>query len=123
MGPSGSGTRFAARPAWLHAEDTLVQVARWMRGYHQAVADFIPPPNAAWRQGRLTGFFDWDFAGPATPEWDLALTAFTWVPLHVRYVVAAEGFTDFAATPLPTWRVSRDSALSDQVSGLPWDAP
>jgi hypothetical protein len=111
------------RPAWVHAEDTLVQVARWMRDYHQVVADFIPPPgavwreggtwspgliiahndatthNAAWCQGKLTGFFDWDFAGPATPEWDLALAAFTWVPLHVRYVVAAEGFTDFAARP------------------------
>ena len=55
--------------------------------------------NAAWHQGTLTGFFDWDFAGPATPEWDLALAAFSWVPLHVRYVVAAEGFTDFAARP------------------------
>jgi aminoglycoside phosphotransferase (APT) family kinase protein len=32
--------------------------------------------NAAWHQGKLTGFFDWDFAGPATPEWDLALAAF-----------------------------------------------
>ena len=21
-------------PAWVHAEDTLVQVARWMRDYH-----------------------------------------------------------------------------------------
>ena len=55
--------------------------------------------NAAWHQGRLTGFFDWDFAGPATPEQDLALAAFSWVPLHVRYVVAAEGFTDFTARP------------------------
>jgi hypothetical protein len=111
------------RPAWVHAEDTLVQVARWMRDYHLAVADFIPPSgaswrgggswspdliiahndatthNAAWHQGRLTGFFDWDFAGPARPEWDLALAAFSWVPLHARYVVAAEGFTDFAARP------------------------
>jgi hypothetical protein len=110
------------RPAWVYAEDTLVQVARWMRDYHQIVAGFIPPPgaiwreggtwspgliiarndatthNAAWHQGQLTGFFDWDFAGPATPEWDLALAAFAWVPPHVRYVVAAEGFTDFAAT-------------------------
>ena len=111
------------RPAWVHAEDTLVQVARWMRAYHQAVADFVPPPgaiwreggtwspgliiahndaashNAAWHQGKLTGFFDWDFAGPATPAWDLALSAFSWVPLHSRHVVAAEGFTDFAARP------------------------
>lgn len=111
------------RPAWVHAEDTLDQVARWMRAFHQAVADFVPPPgavwrgggiwspgliiahndaasyNAAWHQGKLTGFFDWDFAGPATPAWDLALAAFSWVPLHTRHWAAAEGFTDFAARP------------------------
>jgi hypothetical protein len=110
-------------PAWTHAEETLDQVARWMRAYHQAVADFTPPPgatwrtggtwtpgmiighndtapyNAAWHQGTLTGFFDWDFAGPATPQWDLAFAAFSWVPLHARQVVAAEGFTDFTARP------------------------
>ena len=110
-------------PAWTHAEGTLDQVALWMRAYHQAVADFTPPPgavwreggtwspgliighndtapyNAAWHQGTLAGFFDWDFAGPATPEWDLAFAAFSWVPLHARHVVATEGFTDFAARP------------------------
>jgi hypothetical protein len=110
-------------PAWVHADDTLDQVARWMRAYHQAVADFVPPPgavwrgggtwspglmighndaapyNAAWRHGALAGFFDWDFAGPATLEWDLAFAAFSWVPLHARHVVTAEGFTDFTARP------------------------
>jgi hypothetical protein len=111
------------RPAWVHAGDTLDQVARWMRACHQALAGFVPPPgalwrgggtwspgliiahndaatyNAAWHQGTLTGFFDWDFAGPATPEWDLAFAAFSWVPLHARHFIAAEGFTDFAARP------------------------
>jgi hypothetical protein len=111
------------RPAWVYAEDTLIQVARWMRGYHRAVAGFVPPPgavwrsggawspgqviahndaatyNAAWHCGTLTGFFDWDFAGPAAPGWDLAFAAVSWVPLHARQVVAAEGFTDFAARP------------------------
>jgi hypothetical protein len=110
-------------PAWTHADDTLDQVARWMRSYHQAAADFVPPPgavwreggywspgliighndaapyNAAWHQGTLAGFFDWDFAGPVTPEWDLAFAAFSWVPLHARHVVAEEGFTDFAGRP------------------------
>ena len=86
-----------------------------MRAYHQAVADFVPPPgavwreggtyspgliighndtdpnNAAWHQGTLAGFFNGDFAGPATPAWDLAFAAFSWVPLHARHVVAAEG--------------------------------
>jgi hypothetical protein len=33
--------------------------------------------NAARHQDKLTGFSDWDFAGPATPEWDLALAAFS----------------------------------------------
>jgi len=111
------------RPAWVYADDTLAQVAQWMRDYHQAVSEFVPPPdavwrggvtwspglivahndaatyNAAWHHGKLTGFFDWDFAGPATPAWDLALTAFSWVPLHARAVVAAEGFTEFADRP------------------------
>jgi Ser/Thr protein kinase RdoA (MazF antagonist) len=111
------------RPAWVYAEDTLDQVAHWIRDCHQDVGGFVPPPgaiwrggrtwspgliivhndatihNAAWHQGRLTGFFDWDFAGPATPEWDLALTAFSWVPLHARWFASAEGFTDFAARP------------------------
>ncbi|MFB9626186.1 phosphotransferase [Nonomuraea helvata] len=57
------------------------------------------PYNAAWADGRLVGFFDWDFAAPVTPEWDLAFTAFAWVPLHARDVVTAEGFTAFADRP------------------------
>ncbi|WP_035767855.1 phosphotransferase [Arthrobacter castelli] len=110
-------------PAWVHSEAALVQVAAWLRDYHQAVADFEPadddewrqgrewkpgliighndaaPYNAAWHDGRLTGFFDWDLAGPVGVTEDIAFTAFAWVPLHARSVVAAEGFTDFAARP------------------------
>jgi Phosphotransferase enzyme family len=110
-------------PAWVHSAAALDQTARWLHAFHDAVADFVPPPgatwrdggrwapgmiighndaapyNAAWRDGRLTGFFDWDFAGPVTPGRDLAFAAFSWVPLHARHVVAAEGFTDFAARP------------------------
>ncbi|WP_163508803.1 phosphotransferase [Fodinicola acaciae] len=107
-------------PRWVHAEETLDQVATWLRAYHEAVADFVPPDaamwrynrkwrpglivahndaapyNAAWRDDRLAGFFDWDFAGPVSRAADLAFVAFSWVPLHARQVVAAEGFTDFA---------------------------
>ncbi|MEU4689363.1 phosphotransferase [Actinoplanes sp. NPDC023714] len=110
-------------PAWVYSDDALVQVARWLRDYHAAVAGFRPPAgavwreggvwrpgliiahndaapyNAAWRAGRLTGFFDWDLAAPLTAEQDLAGVAFSWVPLHARAVVAAEGFTAFAARP------------------------
>jgi hypothetical protein len=108
-------------PAWVHAEETLVQVARWLRGYHAAVTGFVPPAgavwrmggqwrpgliighndaapyNAVWRAGRLVGFIDWDMAGPVPPEWDLAYVAFSWVPLHARHVAEREGFTAFGA--------------------------
>ena len=110
-------------PAWTHAVGTLVQVARWMRCYHDVVADFVPPAwavwrmggrwrpgmiighndaapyNAVWQDGQLAGFIDWDMAGPVTPQWDLAFAAFSWVPLHARHVVMREGFTDFGARP------------------------
>lgn len=111
-------------PVWVHSDDALVQVAGWLRAYHAAVADFVPasyavwreggqwrpglivgqndaaPYNAAWDdQGCLVGFFDWDFAAPVSLEWDLAFTAFAWIPLHARHVVEAEGFTDFDDRP------------------------
>ncbi|HWS35281.1 MAG TPA: phosphotransferase [Actinoplanes sp.] len=110
-------------PAWVHSDQALVQVAGWLRDLHEALAGFVPAPGAVWRTGdpwrpgmvighndaapynavwsgdRLTGFFDWDFAGPVTREWDLAFTAFSWVPLHARSVVAAEGFTAFTDRP------------------------
>jgi hypothetical protein len=115
----------AARPwpAWVHSDEALRQVAGWLRDFHTAVADFVPPPDAVWREGgtwrpglivghndaapynaawagdRLVGFFDWDFAAPVTREWDLAFTAFAWVPLHARHVVTAEGFTAFEDRP------------------------
>jgi Phosphotransferase enzyme family len=106
-------------PHWVHTEAALLEAAVWLRDYHQAVADFAPPTgaqwrladalspgeiichndaapyNAAWDDARLVGFFDWDFAGPGSKEWDLAFAAFAWVPLHARHVVEAEGFRDF----------------------------
>jgi aminoglycoside phosphotransferase (APT) family kinase protein len=106
-------------PRWVHTEDALLQVARWLRSYHDVVSDFSPPPgllwrethaepgpgvviahndtapyNAVWNRDRLVGFVDWDMAGPRLREDDLAWTAFSWVPLHARHVVAAEGFTE-----------------------------
>ncbi|WP_229076005.1 aminoglycoside phosphotransferase family protein [Actinoplanes sp. DH11] len=110
-------------PPWVHSDETLWQVAQWLREYHAVVADFVPPPDAVWRKGgdwepgliighndaapcnavwsgdRVTGFFGWDFAGPVTAEADLAFTAFAWVPLSARHVATAEGFTAFADRP------------------------
>jgi Phosphotransferase enzyme family len=125
-------------PGWTHDPGTLVQVARWLRGYHQVVAGFVPPAgarwrmagdwapglvighndaapyNAVWRDARLAGFIDWDMAGPVSPGWDLAYAAFSWVPLHARRVVAREGFTDFAARP---------DRLRQFLAGYGWTGP
>ena len=116
-------------PAWVHSEAALVQVGTWLRRYHEVVSDFVPPVGAKWRIGshpwspgdvighndaapynavwrqitadteELVGFIDWDFAAPCPPVWDLAFVVFSWVPLHARKVVEAEGFSDFAARP------------------------
>jgi hypothetical protein len=110
-------------PSWVHADDTLDQVADWLRNFHEAVEDFRPAPDALWRLGqpwmegmivghndaapynavwlqhRLVAFVDWEFAAPVTREWDLAFVAFSWVPLYARAVVEPEGFTDFTARP------------------------
>lgn len=38
-------------PSWVHSDNALDQLARWLRNYHAAVADFVPPPDAVWREG------------------------------------------------------------------------
>jgi hypothetical protein len=48
---------------------------------------------------RLVGFVDWDFAAPCSALHDLAFVVFSWVPLHARDVVTAEGFTRFDERP------------------------
>ena len=52
----------------MHAEDTLVQVAHWMRGFHHAVADFVPPAGAVWRMGAQWALFlaEHGWTGPAS---------------------------------------------------------
>lgn len=108
-------------PKSTHSEEALAQVADWLRHYHEAASDFVPPEDATWREGRtwrpgsivahndaapynavwnasgLVGFVDWDMAGPMTKEADVAWMLFSWVPLHARSVVAAEGFTGFSS--------------------------
>ena len=92
-------------PAWVSSDEALMQVGSWLRRLHDATVDFVPPQdavwfagrpwrpglvighhdaapyNAVWRQGRLVGFVDWDVAGPASREFDLAYSALMWVPL------------------------------------------
>ncbi|GAA1524259.1 hypothetical protein GCM10009678_01870 [Actinomadura kijaniata] len=107
-------------PSWPHTDDALRQVGAWMRRLHDTTADFVPPRDARWfidrpwrpelvighqdaspynavwsGSGALVGFVDWDTAGPATRELDLAYTVLTWVPLVARRVAEFQGFTAF----------------------------
>jgi aminoglycoside phosphotransferase (APT) family kinase protein len=104
-------------PAWTHSDDALEDIGHWLRAYHDAVADYVPPSDAVWREGGrweagliighgdpapynavwtgngLVGLIDWDNAGPLHADDDLAWVVFSWTPLHAPEVVSREGFT------------------------------
>jgi hypothetical protein len=94
-------------PAWTRAAEAVAQIGELLRRYHEVVASFRPPDgamwrftsrstepgevichndaapyNVVWRDGRISGLFDWDVAGPGHPLQDLAFAAWQWVPLH-----------------------------------------
>ena len=95
-----------AYPVALLQEEGVIEWGRFIRRYHEAVASFAPPPdavwrvgrkplrpgevvchgdlghwNAVWRDGRVVGAIDWDFAEPDFPLRDLATAALGVVPL------------------------------------------
>lgn len=104
-------------PDVLRADDGLVQVGEMLRSYHDVVTGFRPPPdvawrapaapasgevirhgdlgpwNSVWRDGRLVGFIDWDFAEPGTRLQDLAQAAWYFVPLRPDGPCRRAGFT------------------------------
>jgi hypothetical protein len=80
----------------------IVSLVRWTRTFHDVVAGFshpgpwrffrmdgptlighndIAPYNACFDADDLVGVFDWDFAGPTTPLFELAFIAWNSVPL------------------------------------------
>lgn len=96
-------------PTWAWDDATLTHTGSIMREFHEAVADFRPvgnrawrfataslaadevvchndiaPYNIVWRDGRVVGIIDWDLAGPGTPSWDVAFAAWTFAPIHTR---------------------------------------
>ena len=93
------------RPAWVHAEDTLDQVARWIRAFHQAVAGFVPPSGAVWRGGGT-----WS-PGLIIAHNDAATYNAAW---HQGKLSARASPTP-STRPSPNWPASRDSALSEPV--------
>src|SRR3954471_2589076 len=67
-------------PSWVYADETLDQVAEWLRLFHEAVSDFEPAADAVWRsprpwtKGLVIGHND---AAPYNAVWrDRTLAAF-----------------------------------------------
>ncbi|MCP3798417.1 aminoglycoside phosphotransferase family protein [Allokutzneria sp. A3M-2-11 16] len=91
-------------PEHVLTDRTLVAVAELSREYHDATADFVPPTGASWQWpahdpvevlchndfapynlmfdgDRVSGVIDFDTASPGPRVWDLAYTAYRFVPL------------------------------------------
>ena len=91
-------------PDWTFDEAHLVSGAKLLRRYHDLVAAFTPPPSSRWRlvaptphevichndwspwnaiyrDRRVAVMLDWDLAGPGSRLWDIANSAYCWVPL------------------------------------------
>src|SRR4051812_25384367 len=96
---------------WIAGEVALVETARLLSRYHEAVASFdfstvagwsdeladpvggdlichndVCVENVVFRDGRAVGLLDFDFAAPGRPIWDAAMAARMWAPLaHPGY--------------------------------------
>jgi Phosphotransferase enzyme family len=104
-------------PEWIRSDEALTDVGRWLRRLHDTTAGYVPavdavwfggqnwapdriighhdaaPYNAVWDSNGLTGFIDWDTAGPSSRELDIAYTALTWIPLQPPHTVRPLGYT------------------------------
>lgn len=88
-------------------DEALVETARFVRRFHDAISAFRPPPDARWqvmvgapasgdlvchndlspantvtRSQRPIAFLDWDLAAPGTRLWDIAYAVWRFVPLY-----------------------------------------
>lgn len=94
-------------PAWAFAEPVLVSVGALLRDFHAAAGQVTLDGGAPWSSeladpqggpllchndvchenvvfadGTARAIIDWDFAAPGRPAWDLAMTAWYWVPMR-----------------------------------------
>lgn len=93
-------------PHYMWADESLIEVARFLRRYHDLTASYTPPENALWQlpypdhsrhevichndvapynmvytNGKPHALIDFDTAGPGPRVWDLAYAAYRFVPL------------------------------------------
>lgn len=93
-------------PAWAMTEESLAEVARLLRRFHEAAAGFDAggiegwstewadptggphvchndpyPENVLFRDGRAVALIDFDLAAPGRHLWDVAVAGREWAPL------------------------------------------
>jgi Phosphotransferase enzyme family len=91
-------------PDFAWSDATLTTVALTLRAFHDASLGFVAPPDGRWQwpahepvevvchndfapynlmfeDGKLTGVIDLDLASPGPRVWDMAYTAYRFVPL------------------------------------------
>lgn len=93
-------------PDWAMTDRALAGVARLLRRYHEAIADFRPDgltwaepvpaeyttglvghndpnlDNVVFVNGEAVALIDFDLAGPASALWDVAMAVRLWAPLR-----------------------------------------
>ncbi len=107
--PGEAGSMMPA-PAYMWSDEALVEAARLVRRYHDAISGFVPPSGARWRSqvgvppddeimchndvapwntvfldGKPCALIDWDFAAPGSRLWDVAYAVWRWVPAYPEW--------------------------------------
>ena len=111
-------------PSCLLEDSGIAAIGVAICEYHEAVADFVPPPSAVWRdpekkwkpgmivrhgdlgpwnmvwkEGRLAGIIDWDMAEPGDRIDDIAQIAWYGVPLRPPLTCLEAGIQPGPAQP------------------------
>ena len=124
-------------PRWMFEDETtLAAAARLLRRYHDSLLGFVAPPDACWRivapgeyevichndwapynslfrEHLPVAMLDWDSAGPGSRVWDVARSAYTWVPLYPRQ----DGVSNNVVLALPQ-RASRLATFCNAYGGV-----
>lgn len=106
-------------PHYMWSDDSLVAVAHFLRRYHDATVNYVPPADAVWQfvypdrsqreiichgdvapynmiyqDSRPHALIDFDTAGPGPRLWDLAYAAYRFVPLSYAQDMQDLGLSD-----------------------------
>jgi Phosphotransferase enzyme family len=116
------------RPEWLWSSDVLTTVARRLRQWHDATATFegrvddvwwwrgklpaevichndFAPHNHVYQDGRFVGAIDFDICYPGPRLWDLADTAYHYLPLAPHVDDPLEDGSGWSRTQLATAQI------------------